>query len=170
MWTKERIAEVLTLFQKKAVELFIANKQLTPLALLFGTRHPETREDAPIHIIVEWKGDFSDQAAHNVWALQIRGTANISHAVGVAHVAEAWYLPQAVDHKDIEQHPDRKEGLHMCVYFSPSMGIQPSGYLAFIEREDGGTPKVSEWINGPAENGEFDFAAMVPPEESRHEG
>ena len=99
--------------------------------------------------------------------MQIRGTANVSRAVGVAHVAEAWYLPQAVEHKDIEGHPDRKEALHMCVHFAPSLGIQPSGFLAFIERTDGGAPTVGAWINGPAENGEFDFAAMVPPEESR---
>lgn len=169
MWTNDRIIEVLTLFQKKAVELFLANRQITPLALLFGTRHPETHQQGPIHIIVEWKGDFSDQAAQNVWALQVRGTANISHAVGVAHVAEAWYVPETVDHKDIEEHPDRKEALHMCVHFAPSVGVQPSGFLALIERHGDDAPTVSEWINGPTANGVFDFAAMIPPEEEQKE-
>lgn len=163
MWQHERILALGEEFQKKAVEVLHERGQVPPMVMLFGRRNPETKQEGPIHVFFEWHGAFGDAASKNAWALQVRAVSALCNAVGIAYVSEVSVVEGDVPVEDIEKHPDKKDALHMCFHFLPSVGIPPSGMLAIIDRKDGAVTAIQSWVKGPPKAvDQVDFATLLP--------
>lgn len=136
---------------------FEQHQSLTPVVMIFATRHPETEveleEPMTLIVIPESMSGMSEQHAY---ASKIRELVKKTHAVGLFGMFESWsvFCKESIAEVmpwfgNLNVHPERIEIVQAMLYHNK---LGNKNWRSFIVRDKSGKGVMTPYIAGPRGN------------------